>query len=134
MIYFLAAFAAYFVASFALGAIWHLTLFKKAYETAAGDFLLADPIFKIGFAAITLNGIAMLAAFSFAYPLGPPTIAWAITILAVIWTPHFVAIMATVAKYKIADRARYLTLEAAFSLANIVVLGLVLRTIFTALR
>ena len=56
---------AYLVVSFALGAIWHVVLFKEYYKKLAIYSNIEKPRFSFGFSAILLQGIV----FAYAYPL-----------------------------------------------------------------
>ena len=56
---------AYLVASFALGAIWHVVLFKEYYKKLAIYSNIENPRFSFGFSAMLLQGIV----FAYLYPL-----------------------------------------------------------------
>ena len=56
---------AYLVISFALGAIWHIVLFKNYYKKLAIYSNIENPRFAFGFSAMLLQGIV----FAYVYPL-----------------------------------------------------------------
>ncbi len=56
---------AYLVVSFALGAIWHVVLFKEYYKKLAIYSNIEKPRFSFGFSAMILQGLV----FAYAYPL-----------------------------------------------------------------
>ena len=126
----LTAFLSLFVASFILGATWYLGPLKPVYAELSGAFLSDNPVFPIGLAAITLNCIAMIVAFNIVYPLGDASLMRAIAIMSVVWAPHFVAIMATVAKYEIPQKIAFLSYELPFNLLNVVVMGTILHVLY----
>jgi hypothetical protein len=55
----------YLVLSFALGAIWHVVLFKGYYKKLAIYSNIEKPRFSFGFSAMLLQGIV----FAYVYPL-----------------------------------------------------------------
>ncbi|MEK7639385.1 MAG: hypothetical protein AAB388_04465 [Patescibacteria group bacterium] len=55
----------YLVVSFALGAVWHVVLFKEYYKKLAIYSNIEKPRFSFGFSAMILQGIV----FAYAYPL-----------------------------------------------------------------
>ncbi len=61
--YFLAL--AYLVVSFALGAIWHMVLFKEYYKKLAIYSNIEKPRFSFGFSSMLLQAIV----FAYIYPL-----------------------------------------------------------------
>ena len=61
--YFLAL--AYLVVSFALGAIWHMVLFKEYYKKLAIYSNIEKPRFSFGFSSMLLQAIV----FTYVYPL-----------------------------------------------------------------
>ncbi len=61
--YFLAL--AYLVVSFALGAIWHMVLFKEYYKKLAIYSNIENPRFSFGFSSMLLQAIV----FAYIYPL-----------------------------------------------------------------
>ena len=113
-----------------LGVVWVLLLFKQRYAKAAGGFALENPIFPIGFLGITLFAIAVIAAFSFAYPLLGQDYPAAFIILLVMWMPHYVNNLGTAAKYDIADRKQWLALELGFNLLNVAVLAAAMHFVY----
>lgn len=56
---------AYLVVSFALGAVWHMVLFKEYYKKLAIYSNIENPRFSFGFSAMLLQGII----FAYIYPL-----------------------------------------------------------------
>ncbi len=56
---------AYLVVSFALGAIWHVVLFKEYYKKLAIYSNIENPRFAFGFSAMLLQGVV----FAYVYPL-----------------------------------------------------------------
>ena len=56
---------AYLVVSFALGAIWHVVLFKEYYKKLAIYSNIENPRFAFGFTSMLLQGIV----FAYVYPL-----------------------------------------------------------------
>ncbi len=56
---------AYLVVSFALGAVWHMVLFKEYYKKLAIYSNIEKPRFSFGFSAMLLQGIV----FAYVYPL-----------------------------------------------------------------
>ena len=56
---------AYLVVSFALGAVWHVVLFKEYYKKLAIYSNIENPRFSFGFSAMLLQGIV----FAYVYPL-----------------------------------------------------------------
>ena len=56
---------AYLVVSFALGAVWHMILFKEYYKKLAIYSNIEKPRFSFGFSAMLLQGIV----FAYVYPL-----------------------------------------------------------------
>lgn len=56
---------AYLIASFALGAVWHMVLFKDYYKKLAIYSNIEKPRFSFGFSAMLLQGIV----FAYVYPL-----------------------------------------------------------------
>ncbi len=56
---------AYLIVSFALGAIWHMVLFKEYYKKLAIYSNIENPRFSFGFSAMLLQGIV----FASLYPL-----------------------------------------------------------------
>ncbi len=56
---------AYLVLSFALGAIWHIVLFKEYYKKLAIYSNIEKPRFAFGFSAMLIQGIV----FAYMYPL-----------------------------------------------------------------
>ncbi|MES2937562.1 MAG: hypothetical protein V4864_07750 [Pseudomonadota bacterium] len=59
---FLLAMLAYVVPTFIIGFVWHLVLFKSAYEMLA--VYRKDPVIPFGFASMVLQGLV----FAWAYP------------------------------------------------------------------
>ncbi len=55
----------YLVVSFALGAIWHMVLFKEYYKKLAIYSNIENPRFSFGFTAMLLQGMV----FAYVYPL-----------------------------------------------------------------
>lgn len=55
----------YLLISFALGAVWHLVLFKNYYQKLAIYSNIEKPRFSFGFSAMLLQGIV----FGYIYPL-----------------------------------------------------------------
>jgi hypothetical protein len=55
----------YLVVSFALGAIWHMVLFKEYYKKLAIYSNIENPRFSFGFSAMILQGLV----FAYVYPL-----------------------------------------------------------------
>lgn len=55
----------YLVSSFALGAVWHMVLFKEYYKKLAIYSNSEQPRFSFGFAAMLLQAIV----FAYVYPL-----------------------------------------------------------------
>lgn len=55
----------YLFVSFALGAIWHVVLFKEYYKKLAIYSNIEKPRFSFGFSAMLLQGIV----FAYVYPL-----------------------------------------------------------------
>lgn len=58
---------AYLVVSFALGAVWHVILFKEYYKKLAIYSNIEKPRFSFGFSAMFLQGIVL----AYIYPLIP---------------------------------------------------------------
>ncbi len=58
---------AYLVVSFALGAIWHMVLFKEYYKKLAIYSNIENPRFSFGFSAMLLQGVVL----AYVYPLIP---------------------------------------------------------------
>lgn len=58
---------AYLVVSFALGAIWHIVLFKEYYKKLAIYSNIENPRFAFGFTAMLLQGVVL----AYVYPLIP---------------------------------------------------------------
>lgn len=56
---------AYLVVSFALGAVWHMVLFKEYYKKLAIYSNIENPRFSFGFSAMILQGVV----FAYVYPL-----------------------------------------------------------------
>lgn len=56
---------AYLVVSFALGATWHMVLFKEYYKKLAIYSNIENPRFSFGFSAMILQGVV----FAYVYPL-----------------------------------------------------------------
>jgi hypothetical protein len=56
---------AYLILSFALGAIWHIVLFKEYYRKLAIYSNIEKPRFAFGFSAMLLQGVVL----AYAYPL-----------------------------------------------------------------
>lgn len=56
---------AYLVLSFALGAVWHVVLFKEYYKKLAVYSNIEKPRFSFGISAMLLQGIV----FAYVYPL-----------------------------------------------------------------
>jgi len=56
---------AYLVASFALGAVWHMVLFKEYYKKLAIYSNIEKPRFSFGLSSMLLQGIV----FAYVYPL-----------------------------------------------------------------
>jgi hypothetical protein len=56
---------AYLVVSFALGAIWHMVLFKEYYKKLAIYSNIEKPRFSFGFSSMLLQAIV----FAYVYPL-----------------------------------------------------------------
>ncbi len=113
----------FFVLSLVMGVLWNLVLFKGNYASVAGDILIENPIFPLGFAAIAVNAVVHLTIFAWVYPQGEPSWARAVLILGTVWGAHFVNTIATAAKYQISDRASFLVLEFGFASLNVLVLA-----------
>ncbi len=56
---------AYLVLSFALGAVWHIVLFKEYYKKLAIYSNIENPRFVFGFSSMLLQGVV----FAYVYPL-----------------------------------------------------------------
>lgn len=56
---------AYLVVSFALGAVWHMVLFKEYYKKLAIYSNIEKPRFSFGLSSMLLQGIV----FAYVYPL-----------------------------------------------------------------
>ena len=122
---FLLAFAALYIGSFVVAIVWNIVLFKSRYEAVLGDMLRPEPIFSIGLVAVFLNCAAIVLALRLNYPVGRFAPLNGVGIVALMWMPHYVNTLATTAKLVVPNMARYIALETAFAVVNVVVLGLV---------
>lgn len=65
MVNFLILVIAYVAPSFALGAVWHMVLFKDFYKKLAIYSNIENPRFSFGMSAMLLQGVV----FAYVYPL-----------------------------------------------------------------
>lgn len=109
---------AYLVVSFALGAIWHIVLFKEYYKTLAIYSNIEKPRFSFGFFAILLQGIV----FAYVYPLiaGP----WIFALGLFMLLTSFM-VFAEAGKQNATSLFGFVTIQVAFSAVQTVLVALV---------
>ena len=109
---------AYLVASFALGAVWHMVFFKEYYKKLAIYSNIEKPRFSFGLTSMLLQGIV----FAYVYPLivSPWMFGFGLFFLLV----SFV-VFAEAGKQNATSLSGFVLIQTAFSLVQTVIVTLV---------
>lgn len=109
---------AYLVVSFALGAIWHIALFKEYYKKLAIYSNIENPRFVFGLSSMLLQGIV----FAYTYPLiqSPLIFGFGLFILFISF-----AVFAEVGKQNTTSLSGFVFIQTAFSAIQAVLVSVV---------
>jgi hypothetical protein len=127
--------AGYSVVTFVLGFAWHLVLFKDVYETF-GVYNRSNPIIPMGFASMVIQGVALAVLYA-RQERGPSyrPFAGAIAfnlLMGVFFTSG--TVLALAAKAHIAHLGAWFGYNAAFSLLQFLLSGIVFGFVFREAR
>lgn len=109
---------AYLVASFALGAVWHMVLFKEYYKKLAIYSNIEKPRFSFGLSSMFLQGIV----FAYVYPLiaSPWLFGFGLFFLLVSFM-----VFAEAGKQNATSLSGFVLIQTAFSLVQTIIVTLV---------
>ena len=112
---------AYLVPTFALGFVWHLKWFDRAYRDL--DIYRPDMIIPFGFLSMALQGIT----FAFVYPrlvADPASLAsgllFAAGVAVLSWT---FTTLAVAAKHRMTSVSRFVAIETAYTVVQFLIVG-----------
>ncbi len=114
---------AYLLVTFPLAFLWHLVVFKDAYD-ALGIFNREEPIFALGFLVFLVQGLLLSYAYPLFYRGGPPAKAglkFGLLMGLFLWSSQVVA---AAAKHEVSSLGLWLGIETVYFALQFALVGL----------
>lgn len=108
---------AYLVLSFALGAVWHIVLFKEYYKKLAIYSNIENPRFSFGLTSMLLQGVV----FAYIYPLVQNPLVFGFGLFLVLIS---FAVFAEAGKQNTTSLSGFVTIQTAFSAVQAILVTL----------
>jgi hypothetical protein len=124
------AFLAYVVPTFPLGYFWHLKVFAKDYE--ALEIYRPNPIIPLGLASMIIQGLFFAWVYPKLFDTAPEKwLTGALEFFAVFGALGFsFLVLPVAAKNRMADTAKFIRLETAFTAVQFAISGLLIALVY----